>query len=158
MLEQPGVSSLGWSCSQASDCPVVRPAVGQPFAYQIPSHPPMSRTMSPCSTPGCAELVRGGGACVAHRRTWHKTQQRKRGTAAQRGYDGMHRRWRRMILAKHPLCQACESEGRTTPATVADHIIPISQGGLKLDLNNGQGLCASCHGKKTLAEGSFGRW
>jgi len=51
----------------------------------------------------------------------------------------------------------CEAEGRTTPATVADHIVPINAGGSRFEAENGQGLCASCHGKKTLAEGAFGR-
>lgn len=39
----------------------------------------------------------------------------------------------------------CLEEGRTTPATVADHIVPIEAGGPQYDEDNGQGLCASHH-------------
>jgi 5-methylcytosine-specific restriction protein A len=58
------------------------------------------------------------------------------------------RRWqkkRRAQLDAEPLCRICGAMGRTTPATVADHIKP-HRGDLDLfwcgDL---QSLCATCH-------------
>lgn len=51
-----------------------------------------------------------------------------------------------------PLCRECRKYDRLTEATEVDHIIPMSQGGQPLDRNNLQGLCASCHGKKSNIE------
>jgi 5-methylcytosine-specific restriction enzyme A len=57
-------------------------------------------------------------------------------------------------LSKHPLCDMCRQQGRITPATVADHIVP-HHGDPRLfyDPNNLQSLCASCHNaRKKLQE------
>ena len=54
-------------------------------------------------------------------------------------------------FAKHPLCVACEAEGRTTPATQLDHIVPLFRGGRDDDTNR-QGLCSECHAAKTLRD------
>jgi len=77
---------------------------------------------------------------------------RQRGSSAARGYGARHRRWRAMILARDPLCVHCRERGRTTPATEADHIVPLRRGG-GWSLENGQGLCKSCHSRRT-ARGS----
>jgi hypothetical protein len=47
-------------------------------------------------------------------------------------------------LARDPLCLCCFAVGRATPATVADHVIPVSNGG---DLLRGelQSACRRCH-------------
>ena len=70
--------------------------------------------------------------------------------------DIYDRRWRRVskaFLRAHPLCVACEAEGKLTPATVVDHIVP-HRGDRKLfwDESNWQGLCKRCHDTKTLTE------
>ncbi len=65
-------------------------------------------------------------------------------------------RIRKIQLSRQPLCEACLSEGRTTPATVVDHIEAIKESGPQLDLENLQSLCASCHSKKHSEDGS--RW
>lgn len=70
-----------------------------------------------------------------------------RPSASKRGYDRRHADWRKMVLHRDPVCKICNS----APSTVADHIIPLARGG-ENTLENGQGLCASCHGKKTQAE------
>lgn len=75
-----------------------------------------------------------------------------RGTAASRGYDAKHRRWRRLILARDPLCQRCLAKNLVVPATVADHIIPLRHGGARFDLANGQALCRACHAVKTAED------
>jgi 5-methylcytosine-specific restriction protein A len=54
-------------------------------------------------------------------------------------------------FARHPLCVACEAEGRTTPATELDHVVPLFRGGRDDDTNR-QGLCAECHAAKTLRD------
>lgn len=62
---------------------------------------------------------------------------------------------RTRILKRDPVCRCTgctHHDGRCTkPSTVADHIIPVAEGGTDT-LANGQGLCASCHDAKTRAE------
>ena len=38
------------------------------------------------------------------------------------------------------------------PATVADHVIPIAEGGSNDPITNGQPMCEPCHNIKTQAE------
>jgi 5-methylcytosine-specific restriction protein A len=50
----------------------------------------------------------------------------------------------------------CEADGCNEPATDADHIERISDGGPRLDSGNLQSLCHSCHSRKTAHEGRRG--
>jgi 5-methylcytosine-specific restriction protein A len=96
----------------------------------------------PCAHPGCPALVEPGHArCPKHHQAHQQAYDRSRGTAAERGYDAAHRKWRAAVLARDPICKACGVER----STFADHIVPLNQGGAKLDLANGQGLCSRCH-------------
>lgn len=95
-----------------------------------------------CLRPHCPNLANEGQHCPEHRR----------GTPAQRGYGPSHRRWRAQVLARDPLCVlCCRDEGRVTPSTIADHVIPLSAGGT-WKLTNGQGVCRPCHNRKTAQE------
>lgn len=47
--------------------------------------------------------------------------------------------------------------GCTGRADVADHIIPIAEGGAVDDVANGQGACNHCHKIKTTQEAARGR-
>lgn len=66
------------------------------------------------------------------------------------------REWRELreyILSLNPLCVSCKEKDRLVPATEIDHIIPISADPSKrLDINNLQPLCKSCHSEKTYRE------
>ena len=42
-------------------------------------------------------------------------------------------------------------DGRTTPATIRDHVVPLAEGGHDVDANV-QALCVACHDVKTQAE------
>lgn len=69
-------------------------------------------------------------------------------------------RWikgRVIFLAHNPLCVYCLEVGKTTPATVVDHIKP-HKGDEKLffDPNNRQGLCKRCHDSDKALEESRG--
>jgi 5-methylcytosine-specific restriction protein A len=55
-------------------------------------------------------------------------------------------------LAKQPCCAQCTKSGRTTPATVADHITPVRLGGDFWDSRNHQSLCRPCHQAKSASE------
>lgn len=63
------------------------------------------------------------------------------------------RAWRRLarrFLVLHPWCAECERRKRLTLATEVDHVLPHrGDDGLFWDEANWQGLCASCHGRKT---------
>lgn len=62
-------------------------------------------------------------------------------------YNAEHRVWAKRVLELHPICP-CGAR-----ATHADHIVPIADDpSLRFKLSNGQGLCVSCHSRKTLSE------
>ena len=126
------------------------------------SRPTPRKPPRPCSWPGCSALVsRRAPYCEPHLAEHRRRQDANRGTTAERGYGAAHRRWRRLVLLRDPICVdpfgVHRERGEIVPATVADHVVPIAQGGARFDLENGQGLCASCHGRKTAGEdGGFG--
>ena len=74
---------------------------------------------------------------------------------AARSADYNTARWqhaRRAQLMAYPCCAACMDKGRTTAATVCDHVVPVRLGGGMWDSANYQSLCAHCHAKKSRAE------
>ena len=72
-------------------------------------------------------------------------------------YDRRWREFREAYLAAHPLCIQCGKNARLTAATEVDHIVPLNDGGAQYDESNCQGLCKSCHSRKTATEdGAFG--
>src|SRR3989304_7636731 len=73
-----------------------------------------------CSRPGCPHLV-DRGRCPACRPS----------SSAAQGYGAEHRRWRAAVLARAG--HRCEAPGCTERATVADHIVPLSAHGARLD-------------------------
>ena len=76
-------------------------------------------------------------------------------SAEERGYGKLHRWFRKQVLAEEPLCRMCQAEGRVTPTVIADHIVPLSQGGRTIR-SNYQGLCEPHHRAKTAAEAARG--
>ena len=61
-------------------------------------------------------------------------------------YDYKWQKIRKQYLEAHPLCVMCYREGRTTVATVVDHIIPHKGNeALFYDEGNYQSLCQHCH-------------
>ena len=101
-----------------------------------------------CRYSGCPNLCDSGGYCEEHRKEW--SHDALRGGAAERGYDARWRRARARFLRAHPLCVSCQREGRLSPASVVDHIIP-HRGDKELSWaqNNWQPLCARHHNEKT---------
>ena len=109
----------------------------------MPRNPPR-----PCRYPGCPGLCEHGQVYCKDHLQW--SSDRLRGGADARGYNSGWRKARKAFLQQHPLCVQCMKEGRLTPATVVDHIVP-HRGNERLfwDVNNWQPLCADCHGQKT---------
>jgi 5-methylcytosine-specific restriction protein A len=107
-------------------------------------------TYSVCTQSGCGEIVeRGHGPCRAHARQ----DARRRGTAARRGYGTRWKAERDAYLRLHPLCAHCLVAGRTTAASVVDHVVP-HRGDARLFWlpTNRQSLCADHHGSKIARE------
>lgn len=114
----------------------------------------MPRALKVCSRPGCPNLTRSGRcpACEGE-------ADRRRGTAAERGYTGRgHQAFRRAVLRRDLFCVLCGIQ----PSTHADHY-PIDRRELVLrgenpnDPKHGRGLCASCDSKQT-AQRQPTRW
>ncbi len=108
-----------------------------------------------CSQPGCPEFAEGGGRCPGCK----AEAERKRGTARQRGYRGLHEtRFRPGVLAKDPVCVLCKA----APSVHADHW-PLSRKELQAqgldpdDPRHGRGLCGPCHSTET-ATAQPGGW
>lgn len=80
---------------------------------------------------------------------------RWRDSSTKRGYGKRWQKARASYLARHPLCKHCERAGITCAAVELDHVIP-HRGDMKLfwDNKNWQGLCKSCHSRKTATEDS----
>jgi len=68
---------------------------------------------------------------------------------AQRFYTSdAWRRLRLLRLSLHPWCQCCEAKGIGEPATIVHHITPVREWWeLRLELENTQSLCQSCHSR-----------
>jgi 5-methylcytosine-specific restriction enzyme A len=113
---------------------------------------------TPCAQPGCAALTTDP-YCEQHRKEEHinkakRTKEKKSkeelavARERKRFYDSAD--WKRLrlwILQRNPLCVEC-----SRPAREVDHIIPIADGGKRLDPNNLQAMCKSCHSSKTMGE------
>ncbi len=118
----------------------------------------------PCRAPGCPEVTnKKVGFCERHAhlvdaqlRASRERYDKNRPSATQRGYGKVHRKWAAKVLARDPICQCQGYPGCKhppgecyRPSTCADH-----RNGDNRDrrMENGQGLCASCHSRKTIAE------
>ncbi|MDP9039822.1 MAG: HNH endonuclease [Acidobacteriota bacterium] len=111
----------------------------------------------PCSG-GCGALV-DTGRCL--KCSGGRPGGDGRESSSRRGYDAHWRKTRDGYLKKHPLCADPDGiharAGAVVPATQLDHITP-HKGDKTLfwTRENWQGLCASCHSRKTAFEGGFG--
>jgi 5-methylcytosine-specific restriction endonuclease McrA len=86
-------------------------------------------------------------------RTAARRDESGRPNAAARGYcDKAHRRWRQAVLTK--CAWQCVDCGRVATGREmhADHAVPISQGGARYDVANGEARCVRCHSSKTAKE------
>lgn len=114
-----------------------------------------------CAQPGCPELVERG-RCPKHQAAKHKGIDARRGSSTERGYDTDWRRLRAYVLRNEPLCRECRQNERLEVGVEVDHIIPIGDGGKRLDQSNLQPLCKPCHSRKTMneqnAKRGYGSW
>lgn len=116
------------------------------------------RAKKPCAYPGCSKLVSGQTYCEKHFKEVEKKRQKlydryQRNKKIARFYSNA--RWQKLRdrkLKNDPLCEHCLPDV-VTPATEVDHIIPVEvDWSRRLDWNNLQSLCHSCHMKKTAED------
>ena len=111
-----------------------------------------------CDAPGCGELsVRASKYCVrckAKSIARARLAEKKRPSAARRGYNDKWRMIRANYLRRNPNCEICGK-----PATEVDHIKPLSEGGTHRS-ENLRALDKSCHSRITANyfRGSDGRF
>lgn len=78
----------------------------------------------------------------------------KRPSASERGYDHDWAKLREWRLTRNPVCEHCEAAGKVSyEGLIVDHKIPVHvRPDLRLDIDNTQTLCRSCHARKTEAD------
>lgn len=96
-----------------------------------------------CGHAGCNALTTDA-YCPQHA-PQHTGRTDLRGRSDQRGYDSRWQRVRERFLMRHPLCSRCQEQGRIVMASVAHHVVPINDGGPRLDQANLRALCRDCH-------------
>lgn len=113
----------------------------------------------PCAVRSCPNLAEGNERyCIAHQKQFAARQDDERGTASQRGYGARWRKLRMMVLARNPFCADPYHihGGQLVLATDVDHVVPKRLGGQDT-FENLEGLCHSCHSRKTADEIRVGR-
>lgn len=90
--------------------------------------------------------------CEAHKSEAHTKVQRLQNSSYEREVAAFYtsKPWRSVRLLQlrtNPLCALCGQ-----PATIADHVVPIRQGGSRLNMENLQSLCDLCHDRKRAVE------
>ena len=103
-----------------------------------------------CRRPGCPEVTRDpAGFCEAHKKQADLKRWREdtRPAAHLRGYDKRWERFRDWYMSTvEPLCRRCNERGMMIKqADVLHHIVPLNEGGEKLDPENCMSLCRPCH-------------
>jgi len=104
-----------------------------------------NKFLYPCKAPMCPNDTNGKSAyCSEHFK--------ERETEVNYTRDPFYHstEWRKLrawYIKNNPLCVVCNELGR-----VVDHIIPISQGGERYDINNLQTMCDMHHNKKRAYE------
>jgi len=110
-----------------------------------------------CSTPGCSRLTTSGKCdeCKKQQGDGHHgwRSDKARGTRTQRGYGNDWLRLRKKKLQVNPACEECWRRGFVVAADEVHHKIAFSgtQDPLRMDWDNLESLCESCHSKKTRA-------
>jgi len=62
------------------------------------------------------------------------------------------RKFAKIFKANNPLCVECLKKELIVPVYVVDHVVAINAGGERLNENNCQSLCESCHNRKSSNE------
>lgn len=94
-----------------------------------------------CSDPQCGEVATHRGRCETHqRKAWENASQHTKQMDRSKEYV-----WRKQVKAKtNGRCAACGQ-----PGAIADHTVPVAEGGARYDPDNGNYLCTQHDAEKT---------
>ena len=105
-----------------------------------------------CRYPCCLGYATSSGYCAEHTAAATRMPEHLRAATARSNLTSSNKYFRRLrhsFLVRHPLCAGCQTEA----ATILDHKQPHR--GIPLlfwNQRNWQGLCSTCHGKKTAMD------
>lgn len=120
------------------------------------------KPLRPCNHPGCPSLS-DQAYCEQHRKEVKGENNRRYDT--DRRDKGMRafytstawRHLRELKLKQMPMCEECYRQGRISKAVIVDHIKPARESlSDRLNIDNLQSLCRSCHNKKTATDRTQG--
>ena len=94
-----------------------------------------------CNKSGCKEIT-NNRFCDAHQRQYDKQYEDRRGSAAERGYDGNWQKLRDAKLAQDPLCERCMAKKEIKSADLVHHKDRNPQ---NRSWENLESLCNDCH-------------
>lgn len=120
-----------------------------------PSKPP-----SPCATSGCPNDTVGTycDRCQRDERERERRNESNRDSGDSSAYDATWQKLREKYISRNPLCERCRRRGETTPAEEVHHVIPIREDRHeRLNPENLEALCRSCHARATRREDQFDR-
>jgi len=104
----------------------------------MPNRPPR-----PCRTCHTLGTWPTHGHCPTCNTARHRTRETRRGNRHQRGYTYEYEQARRQVLTPNSTCHWCGA-----PATVADHLTPLSAGGQNTPANLVP-ACTPCNSRRT---------
>lgn len=91
----------------------------------------------------CPRLAVKASRCEVHAAPILAERQQQKNLYA----SAQHKAWRKVILMRDRVCRHCHK----APATRADHVKALKAGG-DWSYDNGEGLCLSCHGRKSVKQ------
>jgi 5-methylcytosine-specific restriction protein A len=109
------------------------------------------RALRPCQHHGCPGLTRQK-YCEKHIEEHTLLDKEKkahddheRWVSSRKYYNAQWNNLRKVYLATHPICEPCRKNGKVVPATLVHHVLPIKEGGARLDSENLMSCCSACH-------------
>jgi len=123
-------------------------------------NPMPPKPLRECKVRGCRELTRDG-YCPTHAdgkqqeaKYYNKHVRDKQSTSFYKSREWKQTR-QLVLLRDNYLCQSCLKQDRVVPAVMVHHIVELKQDWNKrLDLNNLESMCNSCHNKVHGKRGS----
>lgn len=111
-----------------------------------------------CRSPDCGEIAPQGGLCPSCRRAEWREVDRRRPSAAERGYGERWRRIRAAFLREQPICVDCGGRAHVADHDPISRVELVRQGDPDPDaFHHLRPRCASCHNRRTARDdGGFG--